>query len=184
MLRLKFFVSDFYKAENTCIFPVMSYSPCDSQMSPHPLRYILCTLSVMNILSLPTLSLICPWTIPLRTFVSTIIVIIESILTLDSKSHECTLSCLGRAMGNYRGHWDGAIIPCTECHKLVPQIHQMRQNVLLKKTNKQKMPLSNAFPSNLILHTVILVFNMLVDCKHSDFFLFGKAKFVSQRPWF
>lgn len=53
-----------------------------------------------------------------------------------------------------------------------------------KKTNKQKMPLSNAFPSNLILHTVILVFNMLVDCKHSDFFLFGKAKFVSQRPWF
>lgn len=58
-----------------------------SQMSSDLLKYILGTLLVMNILSLPTLSLICPWTIPLRTFISTVAVIIKSIVTLKSKSH-------------------------------------------------------------------------------------------------
>lgn len=131
----------------------MSYSPCDSQMSPDPLRYILCTLLVMNILSLPTLSLICPWTIPLGTFVSTIIVIIKSILTLDSKNHECSLSCFWRAMGSYRVHSGGVIIPCTDCHELFPQSHQKDKMSFKKKQKRQKtknMPLSDAFPSSLL----------------------------------
>lgn len=136
----------------------MSYSPCDSQMSPDPLRYILCTLLVMNILSLPTLSLICPSTIPWRTFVSTIIVIIKSILTLDSVMSIPFLA-YGEPWGS-RVHSGGVIIPCTECNKLFPQIHQMRQNVLTKKKKKRKKQNQQqafiCFLSNLLPHTVFL----------------------------
>lgn len=76
-----------------------------------------------------------------------------------------------------RVHSGGVRIPCAECHKLFPQIHQMRQNVLYKKQKKKNHTPQAfiCFLSNLLPHTVSYFFNMLAYCRHSDFILFWES---------
>ena len=125
LLWLKFFVSGFYVAENPCIFSGDILFPlCGPQMSPDHFRYILCTLLVINILPLPTFSLICPWTIPLRTFISSVVMFIKSILTVQIVMSICPFLLWRNVEGIVCS--GGVIIPWMNVIKF-PQIHQINE---------------------------------------------------------